>query len=71
MNDFHISESVEKYDSVADSWSSVFFTLPLPLAKLGACVIDRTSFLICGGMSADFESKRECYNFSLEKGKWS
>ena len=56
---------------MADVWDTVFFELPQPLAKLGACLLDRTSILICGGMSADFEAMRECYQFHLETSKWS
>ena len=41
MLDFTILQSIEKYDSLADSWETVFFELPQPLAKLGACILDR------------------------------
>lgn len=48
----------------------MYFTLPRPLAKLGATLIDRTFILICGGMSGDYEAKKETYVFNLEKTKW-
>ncbi len=70
MADFNILQSIEKYDTLTDLWETVFFELPQPLAKLGACLLDRSSIMICGGMSADFEATAECYQFYLEKGKW-
>ena len=70
MLDFTILKTIEKYDSLSDAWETVFFELPQPLAKLGACMLDRQSIIICGGMSADFEATRECYQFFLEKSKW-
>jgi len=50
---------------------TLFFTLPMPLAKLGAVLVDRSQILICGGMSSDFEAKQECFSFSLESTKWT
>jgi hypothetical protein len=44
--------------------------LPRPLAKMGVCLIDREAILICGGMSTDFEARKEVYTFSLEHTTW-
>ena len=55
LHDFNVLQTIEKYDTIADSWVALFFKLPVPLAKLGVCVVDNRSVLICGGMSSDFE----------------
>jgi N-acetylneuraminic acid mutarotase len=70
MHDFNILQTIEKYDTISDSWVTVYFMLPRPLAKLGVCLIDREAILICGGMSTDFEARKEVYTFSLEHTTW-
>jgi N-acetylneuraminic acid mutarotase len=70
MHDFTVLQTIEKYDTSTDSWQTLFFSLPLPLAKLGAVLVDRASILICGGMSSDFEAKKECFSFELNTTKW-
>ncbi len=40
------------------------------MAKLGVCLIDREAIFVCGGMSTDFESRKEVYSFSLEHTNW-
>lgn len=70
MHDFNILQTIEKYDTIADTWVTVYFMLPRPLAKLGACLIDREAIFICGGMSSDFEARKEVYTFSLEHTTW-
>ena len=49
---------------------AVYFKLPIPLAKLGATVIDDTNVLICGGMSSDFEPQKITYILDLANIKW-
>lgn len=70
MHDFKVLNTVEKYDTISDTWVTVYFTLPRPLAKLGVCLINRDCILVCGGMSGDFEARKETYSFDLEKTKW-
>jgi len=41
MHDFTVLQTIEKYDTIGDTWTSLFFSLPLPLAKLGAVLFDR------------------------------
>ena len=71
LHDFNVLQTIEKYDTISDSWVSLQFKLPLPLAKSGAVVIDNRSVLICGGMSADFEPQRLVYQFDLQHIKWT
>jgi len=61
MSDFTVLAVIEKYDTLSDAWETVFFELPQPLAKLGACILDRSSILVCGGMNADFEATQESF----------
>ena len=61
MADFNVLATIEKYDTLSDAWETAYFELPQPLAKLGACLIDRSSIFICGGMSAEFEATGETY----------
>ena len=70
MHDLQILSTIEKYDTITDTWITVFFTLPKPLAKLGTSLLDRTAILICGGMSSDFEAKKDAFTFDLHEQKW-
>jgi len=70
MHDFNILATIEKYDTIADTWVTVYFQLPRPLAKIGVCLIDRDAIFICGGMSTDFEARKDVYTFSLEHTNW-
>lgn len=55
FHDYQILNNVEKYDSITDTWISLYFKLPSPLAKMAAVAIDKRSILLLGGMSADYE----------------
>ena len=55
MSDYQILNSIEKYDVVTDTWISLYFKLPMPLAKLASVALGSKHILIIGGMSADFE----------------
>jgi hypothetical protein len=37
---------------------------------MGVCLINRDAIFICGGMSNDFEARRECYSFNLTHTNW-
>mmetsp|Transcript_42495 Transcript_42495/g.40743 ORF Transcript_42495/g.40743 Transcript_42495/m.40743 type:complete len:662 (+) Transcript_42495:374-2359(+) len=72
LHDLQVLSTIEKYDSVCDSWVSVYFKLPIPLAKHGAAVIDNHSVLICGGMSSEMDHPvHDVYCLDLQKIKWS
>ena len=64
MSDYMILNTIEKYDIITDTWISVYFKLPIPLARLAATAISSKVILIMGVMSADFEPQRK--NFSLD-----
>ena len=49
----------------------MYFKLPLPLAKLGSCLISDISILIAGGMSKDFEPSDKVYELSLINLEWT
>lgn len=70
MYDFSVLQTIEKYDTISDTWVTVYFTLPRPLAKMGVCLLERNAFLVCGGMSTDFEARKETYTFELEHTRW-
>lgn len=63
LHDFNILQTIEKYDILADNWVSMFFKLPMPLAKLGAVAIEnQNGVLICGGMTEpEFEAIADTY----------
>lgn len=70
LHDYSVIQTIEKYDSISDAWLSVYFKLPIPLAKHGAVVVDNKSILICGGMSSDFEPTKTSYSLNLSNIKW-
>ena len=70
MQDYNILESVEKYDSISDTWSIMYFSLPKPLAKLGICLLTDDTILIVGGMSKDFEPSNETYLLTFSTMQW-
>jgi Kelch motif len=71
MHDFNVIQTIEKYDSISDAWLQVYFKLPMPLAKLGAVVVDNKSILVCGGMSSDCEPTRNVYSLDLSTVRWT
>ena len=66
-----IMNSIEKYDLITDTWISLYFKLPMPLARLAACPLSNKNVLIIGGMSADFEAQRKVYNLDLTLAKFT
>jgi N-acetylneuraminic acid mutarotase len=71
LHDFNVLQTIEKYDTISDNWVSVYFKLPVALAKLGAAVIDNHSVMICGGMSAELEAVSDVYCLDLQSIKWT
>jgi N-acetylneuraminic acid mutarotase len=62
LSDYQILNSIEKYDIITDTWISLYFKLPVPLAKLAtAPLLGGKSILIMGGMSADYEPNSNVY----------
>ena len=66
MHDYTILKTVEKYDTLADTWTVMYFSLPKPLAKMGSCLIADNSILIVGGMTADFTPINETWRLDLD-----
>ena len=62
--------TIEKYDVITDTWISVYFKLPMPLARHGSCAISSKLILIVGGMSADFEPQKYTYVLDLNLAKF-
>lgn len=36
LHDYQVLNNIEKYDIITDTWVSLYYKLPIPLAKLGA-----------------------------------
>lgn len=71
MQDYTIIDSIEKYDSITDAWTIMYFKLPKPLAKLGSVLLTDEQILIVGGMSRDFEPSAETFELSLVNLEWT
>ena len=65
MSDFLILNTIEKYDIVTDTWISLYFKLPMPLAKLASVTLGNRNILIMGGMSADFEPSSKVWSLDI------
>ena len=71
MQDYNILDTIDKYDSISDSWTLMYFRLPKPLAKLGAVLLHDEAILIAGGMSKDYEPSGETYELCLITLEWT
>lgn len=71
MSDYQILNSIEKYDVVTDTWISLYFKLPMPLAKLASVALGSKHILIIGGMSADFEPSGKVWQLDLAVAKFT
>ena len=71
MQDYSILDTIEKYDTIADTWTIMYFKLPKPLAKLGSCLVNDESIMIAGGMSKDFDPSKETYMLNLTNLEWT
>lgn len=66
LSDYNILNSIEKYDTITDTWISLYFKMPMPLAKLGTCSMpDKKTIFIFGGMSADYEPCHHVFKLDL------
>jgi hypothetical protein len=71
LHDYQVLNNVEKYDVITDTWVSLYYKLPIPLAKLGAWVIDKKTIMIAGGITADYEASDSWYALDLQTIKWN
>ena len=62
MTDYDVLQNIEKYDTLTDEWTIMYFKLPMPLAKMGAVLCDwPEGIFIAGGMNQDFEPQSKCW----------
>ena len=72
MHDYQVLQSIEKYDALADTWNTMYFKLPRPMAKLGAVVCDEPEgILIAGGMNKDFEPTSDVFFLRFNTLEWT
>ena len=72
MHDYQVQQSIEKYDTLADTWNVMYFKLPKPMAKLGAVLCDEPEgILIAGGMTKDFEPMADVYFLKFSTLEWT
>ena len=64
-------DTIEKYDTITDSWTVMYFKLPKPLAKLGSVLLHEEAIFIAGGMSRDYEPLDEAYELNLVTLEWT
>jgi|LauGreDrversion4_2_1035121.scaffolds.fasta_scaffold643164_2 hypothetical protein len=71
FHDYDVLQSIEKYDSVLDSWITLLVKLPVPLAKMGAAATDGArQVVILGGMNATYSRQRTLWMFDLRSLKF-
>jgi len=71
LHDYQVLNNIEKYDVITDTWVSLYYKLPIPLAKFGSCAIDKNTIMIAGGITADFELSSSSYSLDLKTIKWN
>ena len=70
LSDYLILNTIEKYDIITDTWISLYFKLPIPLAKLAAVATDSKHIYILGGMSADYEPSSKVWQLDVPLAKF-
>ena len=60
-HDYDMLNTIEKYDTITDTWITLYFKQPFPMANHAAIAIDKRNILILGGMSSD--SCSYCYQY--------
>jgi N-acetylneuraminic acid mutarotase len=71
LSDYQILNTIEKYDIITDTWISLYFKLPMPLAKLASVsLVGEKQILLMGGMSADYEPTNKVYHLDLNFSKF-
>lgn len=63
--------TIEKYDTITDTWITLFFKMPYPLANHAAVSIDRRNILIMGGMSVDYAPMSSVINLDVATAKFT
>lgn len=63
--------TIEKYDTITDTWITLYYKLPHPLGNHAAIAIDKRNILIMGGMSSDFDPTSVVMNLDVNTAKFS
>lgn len=71
MHDYRVSDTIEKYDSLQDTWTMMYFRMPQPTAKHGSVIVRNDGIFIVGGMTNGFEPIKEVWCLNLEDLSWS
>jgi N-acetylneuraminic acid mutarotase len=64
-------DNIEKYDTITDTWITLYFKLPYPLAKHSAVAVDKRNILIMGGMSSNFNPLSSVINLDTATAKFT
>lgn len=64
-------QTIEKYNCVIDTWSTLLLKLPRPLAMLGAVTVDRAQIFLAGGVAShqQEEGEKTLYRFDVTSSK--
>ncbi len=54
-HDYEMLCTIEKYDTITDTWITLYYKLPYPLASHAAVSLDKRNIIILGGMTSDYE----------------
>ena len=71
FHDFEMLSNIEKYDTITDTWITLYFKLPYPLAKHAAVSMDKRNILILGGMTNDYEPIASVINLDVGTAKFT
>lgn len=70
-NDYEMLLTIEKYDSITDTWITLHYKQPYPLANHAAVSIDKRNILIMGGMSNDYDPVASVINLDVATAKFT
>jgi len=71
FHDYDMLNTIEKYDTITDTWITLYFKLPYPMANHAAIAIDKRNILILGGMSKDYEPMASVINIDVTTAKFT
>jgi len=71
FHDYEMLSNIEKYDTITDTWITLYYKLPYPLAKHASIACDKRNILIMGGMSSDFDPLATVLNLDINTAKFS
>ena len=71
FHDYEMLNNIEKYDTITDTWITLYYKLPYPLVKHAVASTDKRNILILGGMSNDFSPLASVINLDVQTAKFS